>query len=178
MSEVGEVSLFNNCVKVIFGSLELLRNASMLLPKHIAQYVLYEACNSSNYTAVEVIVRSWPHCDLSFDFMSNSLCRHQKVLYKSCIEAHYYCDIRSSNQYEMCVPSIVLGLFNNLYSGLKDGAIPVLQEVDLSKIRIVDYSKGSSFISLRMGYQCSQESGCVPFLTAITGISITWHSQK
>lgn len=143
MSEIGKTSLFDDCVKVILGSVELLRKASMLLPKIIAQYVLYEACNSTNYTAVEAIVRSWPHCDLSFDFMSNSLCRRQKVLSKSCIEAHYYCDMCSSDQYAECVPSIVLGLFNNLYSGMKDGAIPVLQEVDLSKIRLVDNSKGS-----------------------------------
>ncbi len=70
---------------VVLKSVNLLKKASINLPKIICHYLLHEACTARNYTAIEVIVRSWPHSELSFDFMSNHFCRRKKEQSRRCI---------------------------------------------------------------------------------------------
>lgn len=135
-------SLFSSCVKVILGSIRLLSTSTVILPKNVAQYILFEACTMKNFRAVEAVVESWPHSDLSFDFMQNSFCRRNKEQSQFCIEAHDYYNEHSTYQFEECVSSIVLGLFNNLHANLKESDIPVIKVVDLSKIRVADDLKG------------------------------------
>lgn len=143
----GEIcTLFDDCVRVILGSADLVRKACIILPKVVSQFVLFEACNSRNHTAVEAIVRSWPHTDLSLDFMSNRYCRQRKELSKTCIEAHNYYHVLSTEDYEDCIPSIVLGLFNNLHASLRRSDIPFLEAVDLSKMRFNNSAQGKFLV--------------------------------
>lgn len=139
-------SLFDSCIAVIVGSVDLLRKGSMILPKNIAQYILFEACNAKNFTAVEAVVGSWPHSELSFDFMLNKFCRRCKELSKSCYEAHDYYNAHSTDHYADCIPSIALGLFNNLHTNLKQTDTSLIKKVDLSKIRVAEHTKGGYFI--------------------------------
>ena len=143
MSENQVYSLFNSCISVILGSPELMSKSSRCLPKRIAQYILFGACMAKDYRAVEVIVRHWSHPELSFDFMKNTLCRHKKELSRCCIEAHNYFNVHSTSYCADCVPSISLGLFNNLQTCLKNNRYPSIRVVDLSKIRVMESSKGN-----------------------------------
>ena len=135
-------TLFNACIEVILNSVSVLRRASALLPKNIAELLLYEACSSKNYIAVEAVVETWPHSKLSFDFMSNTFCRQRKQLCHCCIEPHEYYNVCSTDQHSSCIPAIALGLFYNLQTSLKYTDVPVIQEVDLSKIRLTQHQQG------------------------------------
>lgn len=142
-----DTSLFDGCVRVILGSVNLLREASSTLPKNVAEYILYKACICTAVEAVEVVVRSWPHPDLSFDFMSNQFCRrHKQQSMGACISAHCYYEILSTDEYVGCIPSIFLGLFNNLYARLEESGVSTLTAVDLSRIRISDHAQGELYI--------------------------------
>ncbi len=141
-------SLFDVCVKVILNSVSLLRRASVILPKKIAQLILFEACSSKNHIAVEAVVETWPHPKLSFDFMSNTFCRRRKELGQCCIEPHEFYNVHSTDQYSSCVPAIVLGLFYNLQTSLEHSDAPVIEEVDLSKIRLNEQQQGSLLLAL------------------------------
>lgn len=137
------MSLFECCVTTLFKSTELLRKASMYLPKALAQYILFEACRSRNYAAIEAIVKAWSYPELSFDFMSNSFCRRKEELSELCIEPHSYYNIYSSNKYEDCISSIALGLFNQLYTCLESNKDSNIEVANLSKIRVTSPSKGT-----------------------------------
>ena len=139
-------SLFDGCVRTVIGSVRLLRIACLLLPKSVAEYILYRACDGAAVAAVQVLTRCWPHSDLSFDFMSNGYCRRHKQLSMSCISAESYYNVLSSDEYAACIPSIVLGLFNNLYARLEECDTPTLRSVDLSKIRISHSAHGELII--------------------------------
>ena len=131
-------TLFSKCVDTILKSIDLVGKASTYLPKSIAYYVLFQACSLKSFRAVEAIVRSWPHPEISFDFMSNIFCRKIKEGSGFCIEAHEYYNIFSTDQYSDCIPSIALGVFNNLFDNIN----PTLVLVDLSRIRVTELSKG------------------------------------
>lgn len=132
--------LFNDCINVILSSVGLVKLAAVHLPKHISHYILFEACQAKNHGAVEAIVEAWPHPEITFDFMSNGLCRRQKQFRPECIEAHDYFNIFGSNEHTLCIPSIMLGVFNNIYTSQQTDCEPVLKRVDLSKIEVIEYS--------------------------------------
>lgn len=140
-------SLFDSCISVILRSLNVLENSSRVLPRRISQYILFEACNARDYRAVEVLVRSWSHPDLSFDFMQNRFCRRKKELSKYCLEAHNFFNVHSSCDYTDCVSSIALGLFNNIHTCLKENLACPIKVVDLSKIRISEQSQGKMSVA-------------------------------
>ena len=136
------MSLFIDCVNVILRSIDLQKKASVNLPKHITYFILFEACTSKNYAAIEAVVKSWPHSELCFNFMSTSLCRRRKELSKWCIEAHEYYNNYSTDQYADCISSIALGVFNNLYACLHGHSNSFLEVVDLNRIRVAEFSNG------------------------------------
>lgn len=140
--ECSESSLFDGCVRVVLGSVDLLRKATIFLPKVVAQYILYRACNSTDAEAVEVVVRSWPHPDLSLDFMLNPFCRSHEERSKSCIKAHSYYKTLSTDEYAECIPCIALGLFNKLHTDLEKSDVSILREVDLGMVRIAECDGG------------------------------------
>lgn len=135
-------SLFDCCVAVILRSVDLMKKSSTVLPAKIAQYLLFEACTSKDFVAVEALVRGWSHSELSFDFMLNRYCQRKKELAKSCIEAHNYFNVHSTCEYADCIPSIALGLFNNLHMKLEQNVTPFIRTVNLSKVRVIEESKG------------------------------------
>ena len=126
--------LFDDCVKVILSSIALVSTATQVLPKGIVQHILFIACNVRDYAVIQTILTSWPHPEISFDFMSNTLCRKYVELQQSCMDAQNYFNIKCSEFYDHCVPSIALGIFNNILLQQKCNSKPVFTEVDMSKI--------------------------------------------
>ena len=131
-------TLFDRCVHVILHSPSLSEKATLYLPQKISHYVLYEACQSKKFAAVEKIVEAWPHSTLSFDFLSFPLCRQRRESSKSPLLAPEYFDVYSSVEFAPCITSIAVGLFKNLHRQICHTARTSnhlqLQEVDISRI--------------------------------------------
>ena len=134
--------LFSYCVNVILGSIELVRKAVCVLPKNISCYILFEACLAHKHAAVAAIVESWPHSEITFDFMSNGYCRRQRHLQNECIDICDYYNTSYLDDIIISFPSVVLGLFNNIYTSQLNGQHTMLRKVDLSRIKLFEHSNG------------------------------------
>ena len=129
------VSLFDLCVEVVLRSPSLSEKAALHLPRRISQYVLYEACYSKNFVAVEKLVESWPHPTLSFDFLSFPFCRQRRESSRSCLLTPEYFNIHSSDELAPCLTSITVGVFKNVQRQVHlGGSCSHLQVVDISHI--------------------------------------------
>ena len=131
--------LFDTCVSVILSSLELVKQAAIHLPKNISHYILFEACRVHNIGAVQAIVSSWPHSEITFDFMSNGLCRRRRQLEPECIRAHEYFNVWYLDELAEYIPLIMTGLFNCIHLSQQRNCEPALNWIDLSKIRVIEY---------------------------------------
>ena len=134
-------SLFQSCVSCILRSLFLLRKAPLHLPQRMAHYILYEACRTENVVAVQNLTEVWPYSSLSFDFLSNPLCRCEKESSSRCLEPYEYYGVFSNDDFTRCILSIAVGTFHNVYHRLCIHQ-PLMNFVDLSDIRIIDTTDG------------------------------------
>ena len=131
------------------------REGGLCLPQKISHYLLYLACYSEQFEAVEKIVKHWPHQELNFDFYSNPLCRLRRESEgKGCLEAHEYFNL-CTEEFSGCIPSIAVGLFWNISvnrnktsfssgvesQGLESSELK-LEVVDLTSIRVTTESNG------------------------------------
>ena len=141
------INLFDLCVQVILQSPSLSERAALHLPQRIAHYILYEACHTKNFTAVEKLVEAWSHPTLSFDFLSFPFCRQRRELSRTCLLTPEYFNIYSSVELAPCITSIAVGLFNNVHQQVccNDGkSSSHLQEVDISCIH-ASFDNGESW---------------------------------
>ena len=139
----GSMSLFDSCVSCILNSPYLLARASLFLPKKISHYLLFEACEKSNLVAVKKLVETWPHKELNFDFLTNSLCRQWKETSGSCLEPHeYFGIVPIVHKYASCALTVAVGVFDNLLSHATMGAPPSLEVIDLSCIHVESENQG------------------------------------
>ena len=131
------MSLFDSCVSCILNSPYLLARASLFLPKKISHYLLFEACEKSNLVAVKKLVETWPHKELNFDFLRNSLCRQWKETSGSCLEPHeYFGIVPVFHKYASCALTVAVGVFDNLLSHA------TLEVIDLSCIHVESANQG------------------------------------
>lgn len=150
-------SLFDLSVEAIFKHPKQLGEASLYLPQKISHYLLYLACYSEQFEAVEKIVEHWPHQELNFNFYSNPLCRLKRESEgKGCLEAHEYFNF-CTEELSGCIPSIAIGLFWKISAnlnpvvfssgvaiesqGLKPSKLK-LEVVDLTSIRVTTENNG------------------------------------
>ncbi len=133
-------SLFDSCVRVVLKSPSLHCRAAAYLPQRIAHYLLYEACRVKGgpwLLAVQNLVAAWPHRELSFDFLTNPVCRREKEKTRLCLKAsEYYGGFVVELQYEACASSIMIGLFQNVLSHVENAIPPTLEVVDMRAVRI------------------------------------------
>jgi hypothetical protein len=126
--------LFDLCVEVILHSPSLSEKAALHLPLKISQYILHEACQGENFTAVEKLVEAWPHPALSFDFLSFPFCRQRRESSKSCLLAPEYFDVDSNNKLAPCITSIAVGVFRNVQRCIHHRSCSQLQVINMSCI--------------------------------------------
>jgi len=134
--------LFNDCIEVILTSIILVRNATKVLPKKVAQHILFIACHQKNYSVIQAILSSWPHPEISFDFMSNRFCRRYQEMQESCIDVQDYFNIKCSDAYDQCIPSIALGVFNNILEYQNGNMNFFCADVNLNKVCLINSSCG------------------------------------
>ena len=118
-----------------------MRRAPLHFPQKISHYLLYEACRAGNMVAVQSLIEMWPYPNLSFDFLSNPLCRLKKEASSSCLEPHEYYGIFCTDEFALCIPSIAVGVFHNMYRCLC-GHKPLMKCVDMSDIMVVEPTHG------------------------------------
>ena len=147
------VSLFNLCVEVVLQSASLSKKAALHLPLRISQYILYEACCSKNFVAVEKLVEAWPHPTLSFDFLSFPLCKRRRESSKSCLLAPEYFNVDSNDELAPCITSIAVGVFRNVQQRVY--SCNSLQVVDLSGIRTSSIDDGELDLLYKNGHSAS-----------------------
>jgi len=135
------LSLFECCVQCILRSLYLLRRTPLHLPQRISHYLLYEACKTRNVVAVQNLIEMWPYSNLSFDFLSNPLCRRKKEASSSCLEPHEYYGIFCTDEFAQCFLSIAVGVFHNTHHCLC-GHKPTMNFVDVSDIMVAEATHG------------------------------------
>ena len=126
--------LFDIAVEKVLSYPELIKNGVPVLPKKIAQYLLHLCCQSARHEEITHIIQHWPHQELSFNFLSNSLCVSSSS--EECLSAHEYYSTRqidctaTSEDLDNCIPSITKGLFLHFSQTVQ----PCLTVVDLSSI--------------------------------------------
>ncbi len=133
-------SLFDYCVSGILKTPSLQGKAAAYLPQKVAHYLLYEACRaatSQNLLAVQNLIAAWPHRELSFNFLTNPICRRKGEASSLCLKAsEYYGEFLMELQYETCANSIMIGLFKNVLNHVERGTMPTVELVDMRAIRI------------------------------------------
>ncbi len=134
--------LFYDCLKVILSSISLIKHGTQVLPKRIAHLALFIACKSSNYSVIQAILTTWPHSEISFDFMTNSLCRKYLENQEDCLDVQEYFNIKCSKLFNHCIPSIALGIFYNTLEQQMKKLEPVFSEINLSKLCLTEDSNG------------------------------------
>lgn len=173
-------SLFDLCVRVVLHSPSLSEKASLHLPQTLSHYVLFEACRSKNFAAIEKLVEAWSHPNLSFDFLAFPFCRRRRELSRNCLLAPEYFDVYSSLELAPCITSVAVGLFNNVRrqvchldqnSGGKPHCCLRVEEVDISCIHTsLDDSES---ICIRSVFPCGTLMKCIGYLA----IQV-WSSEK
>ena len=134
--------LFDDCIEVILTSIVLVKNAAKMVPQKMAQHILFVACHRKNYSIIQAMLSSWPHPEVSFDFMSNTLCRRYQEMQESCIDVQEYFNIKCSEAYGQCIPSVALGIFYNILGYQNRNVKFICTEINLNKICIAEKSSG------------------------------------
>lgn len=140
-------SLFDACVELLIGSLDMSGQASQHLPKKLTQYLLFLAMQrlrqgvlNSDFI-VHKIIEKWPHEEISFDFKSNVLVRtrprNDTELITRCLEPQEYYDLRGlfKSRLTRYAKDVAVGLFNHVYHGDREGTVS-LRTVDLSDVQL------------------------------------------